>query len=319
MRVAPPRPPLDRTPTVAAREARLADGSVVERNDLPSLARWTSLKMTIGLERYPFEWAEDRERRVGAVRELVTKLAAAAKWTVLQVAIAARTLPPKKPFAKKAFDDAVKKVALQRFNSNAPMPIVLARTGRDEDLQYAWSFAVCDCHLYMFAHDTAKNRATMDKLFSIARRAHDAAVWATISHGYAGSFSSAAFDLGTKWGLRPAFHDHDEAQLTPPWRAHIGRAWLDVPGTERFMMGFAKKQRRATIDRDGLLLDVSPPREATDRGAARLSTWRTFTTMQKHVARVANNVFHDPQMRKAMREKPTRARRSRDGRQVRAT
>jgi hypothetical protein len=257
--------------------------------------------MEIGLERYPFEWAEDREPRLDAVRNLVSNLAKAARWTGLQIAVSRYRFPPLQPFSRKAFDDAVKKVALQRFNANVPAPVIAVRTGRLEELQYPWSLAVCSCHLFVFAHDTTKNRLAMNRLFGMARKARDAAVYATLSHGYAGVSSWDAVGLKFPWGPRPAFFDHDKAQLTPPWRAHLGRAWLDVPGAMRFVDAYVGKQRNAVVDPDGLLLDATPARVATDRSSARRAAWRAFSTLHKRVAQVANDVYHDRQGRKQLR------------------
>src|SRR5688500_20197965 len=53
----------------------------------------------------------------------------------------------------------------------------------------------------------------MSSLFDRVRRAHDAAVWATLGHAYAGGTSWSIARLG-----HAIFYKHEEKVLAPPYR-----------------------------------------------------------------------------------------------------
>jgi hypothetical protein len=211
--------------------------------------------------------------------------------------------PPTRPFLSSWFDEAVRKIALQRFNSNQPSPLIFVRTGGPDDLQYEWSMTITDLLVIVYAHDTKKNRAAMNRLFSTVRRSHDGAVCASLGYGLAGVASSARLGLGIKWGVKAAFFDHDTALLAPPWRCHIGQKWLDVEGAAKVMQRLAVRQEGAKLDRDGFLFEQAPARSPTERSPEQRTAHRAFSIARKRAAGTVNRAYHDPKWRKTMRQK----------------
>jgi hypothetical protein len=248
------------------------------------------------LERYPFEWAQDREPRVGAAQKLAAALGTAASWKVAHTDLGKRiagTLPKPARFAKGDFDAFVKKVVLQRFNANKPGPSLLIRTGGELDVQYAWSYRLHDNWLELFAHDTPANRARMESFFDQVRRAHEAAPWATLGHGYAGAMSWTTAGLG--WAN---FQKHELAQLAAPWRLHIGRLWTDVPEAGEKADALAKKSPDLVrVDEHGVEISAQAPTAATDRAPTH-AAGKTFLTLKNALGKIVNTVLHDKKRRK---------------------
>jgi hypothetical protein len=267
-------------------------GRPASADELAALTRWTALKLETALERYPFEWAQDRAPRLEAVRALVAVLAGAAPWTQLHISMGGHEAEPRS-FDHAAFDAAVAKVALQRFNANAPGPEILVRTGGPRDVQYPWSLRVTDLHLELHGPDTPAARKRMATLFTATRAAHDAAVWSTLGFGHAGRLSAA---LVKAWTMR-SYQDHDRKLLAPPWRLHLGRLWTEVPRARATVETWAEKHG-ASLDRDGLLVAFDLPESPTDRSA--VPAYRAAMTLQRAVAGIVNNAFHDAKERRAM-------------------
>lgn len=303
-----PKPPLARTPTFRtsghATEVLLANGQVAAPASVPEITRWTSLALHVALERYPFEWAEDRAPRVAAARALATSLAGAAKWTFAHSASTSRWEgAARKPsrFSQRELDAFLKKTVLQRFNANTPSPRLLLRTGGAHDVQYEWSLEITDLGLELLAHDTPKNRAALEKLFAGVRRAHQAAPWATLGHGYAGAASTLIAGVRYPWGPHSAFRQHAEKQLAPPWRGHIGPLWLAVPAVYAKAAALARaKPAIATLDEDGLLVASKPPRAATDRPAALSASAKAFTASRNAMGKMVNSALHARKLRPAI-------------------
>jgi hypothetical protein len=303
-----PRPPLDESPTFRfsghTPEVVLADGETVPSKALAEIARWTSLKLSVALERYPFEWAEDRAPRVPAARALTALLARAAPWTFTHAPTRTswRGSPARaKRFSRAELEAFTKRVVLQRFNANVPAPRLLVRTGEELDLQYEWSFEVTDLGLALFAHDTPGNRAKLEKLFEAVRRNHQGPVKATLGHGYAGADSTLLAGVRYQWGPYSAFAQHEQKQLAPPWRAHIGRLWIDVPAASAKAAAFASARGKlAELDAHGLHVAGPAPRSATDRPAALVSIAKGFMTLQNAIGKLVSTALHDTKQRKEL-------------------
>lgn len=289
----------------------MADGTPANPKEVPELVRWTGLKLHVAFERYPFEWAEDRAPRVPAVRALTAAIARAAPWKFMHALGGSswRGTPSKpKRFSQADLDAYTKKVVLQRFNANVPSPRLLVRVGGELDVQYAWSLDVTDLGLTLFAHDTEKNRRKMEKLWALVRRSHSAAVWATLGHGYAGASSSLLAGIRYPWGPWNAFSTHEQKQLAPPWRYHVGRLWLDVPAAETKATAFAKTHGKiARIDAHGLEVEATPPRSATDHPAPLIAASKAFSKTKLALGKIVNSALHDRQQRKEILGKTTRA------------
>ena len=304
-----PLPPLERTPTFRfsgeTTEVVMPDGRVANPKELPQIARWTSLKLSVYVERYPFEWAEDRAPRVPAVRELAAALGRAAPWTFAHASMKTSrwggTAVRARPFSKRDFEAFTKKVVLQRFNANVPAPSMVVRTGKELDVQYDSSLQLSDLALTLYAWDTPKNRLKMEKIFDLARRSHAGAVLATLGHGYAGAQSTLLAGVRYQWGPASAFYNHEQKQLCPPWCWHIGRLWMDIPAAAAKAAAFAKVHgKHAHVDGHGLVMVVPAPKSATDRPAALIGAARKFSTVQKALSKIVNDALHDRKQRKEL-------------------
>ncbi|MEJ7733016.1 MAG: hypothetical protein WKG00_27940 [Polyangiaceae bacterium] len=301
-----PLPPLPRTPTFRfsgkTTEVVMPGGRVANRQDVPSIVRWTSLKLAVHVERYPFEWAEDREPRVPAARALVATLGRAAPWTFAHTSMKATawggTAVSAKPFSKRDFEAFTRKVTLQRFNANVPAPCMVVRTGKELDVQYEWSLEVSDLTLTLYAWDTPKNRVKMEKIFDVVRRARVGAVFASLGFGYAGAQSTLLAGVRYQWGPASAFYRHEQKQLCPPWHRHIGRLWVDIPAAAAKAAAFAKTRgKHAHVDDHGLEMLAPAPRSATDRPAALTGAARKFSSIQNALSKIVSAALHDRKQR----------------------
>jgi hypothetical protein len=217
----------------------------------------------------------------------------------MHVTMGSYRTPDARPFARRAYDDALSKVVMQRFNSNQPGPLCAARTGGPADVQYDASLLVHDLWFDLYLRDTPANRKTMNRLFDGLRAEHSGAVWATLGHGHAGLVSASMVGVGTN----RLFNQHDEKLLTPPWRSHVGRLWTIVPEVARKAEAFcAKHGKIAEIDKHGLSITLAPSKTPTDRGAARVATQRAFSTLQLACRKLVNTALHDRKHRRAIAE-----------------
>jgi len=274
-----------------AQEIVLPDGRVADRKERALLCTWPSLKLFVVVERYPFESPEDRQPRVAAARALVDTLAKAANWKRLESSAGATA------FGRSLFSGLAKKVVLQRFNANTPGPKVLARTGGTDDVQYEWSLILTDLCLYLYAHDTPKNRATMGKLFDAVRRSREGAVWATLGHGHAGLFSAErnrSGDMRKLWAL-------DGRLSTGLWRAHIGSTWTVVPSAKTLVERWAAKhESQATLDSYGLEAHGPVPKSVSEKAPELVALARSFHRLRLAAGKEVNRAFHDKRQRKAL-------------------
>jgi len=303
--IPPPAPPLSRSPRFDLDHKPalvvMPDGTPVDGRETPAIARWTALKLIVVVERYPFEWAEDRAVHLPAARALAATLAAVARWKFLHLHAGGTSPPAGQPYSKAQLMSELKRVVLQRFDANRPAPLVVARTGHRDDVQYEWSLVASDTYALVYAHDTPANRKKMDALFDACRRSHAGAVVARLGHGFDGVVSSAIAGVRFRWGLAAGFHDHDGKMLTPPWRVHVGRMWIDVPEAGRRAAAIAKaKSSIARVDEHGLLFEMRPPTSATDRSKPRLDLWRASAAAEKAIRKMVNDAFHDPKRRREL-------------------
>jgi hypothetical protein len=274
------------------------DGRVAARAEHAALTRWTSLKLECCLERYPVEWLEDRAPRRKAAIALVMQLAKAARWTQMHAKAPSYRVPGAEPFSAKAFGAWADKIVLMGVR-DYPGPLLLARTGGPDDVQYAWSLMVTPTIVRLFGPDTSAHRKRFDTFFGRVRKAHSAAAWATLGVGHAGELSGEIMHVW-RW---PYYEPHDLKLLSPPWRTHLGRLWTDVPGVERHLRAWMERHPSiARPDRDGFLVDVRAPARPTERGAARLAHARDIGTLQKRVHTEVNDALHDRKVRRQMRE-----------------
>lgn len=299
--VPPPMAPLAKTPVFRNREVVTADGTVVPAKQVPAIARWTSLKLEIAIERYPFEWAQDREPRLPAVRALAKTVAGAARWTFVHGRLGGSgSAPAAKPSSPGVLDDYAKKLLLQRFNASSPAPYALFRTGGANDVQYEWSLQLSDLGISVYAHDTPANRKKLDALFDHARSSHDGCVTATMRFAYAGFVSTELAGVRYPWGAAATFWNHEQKQLAPAWRGHIGTLWTVVPEAGKKATAFATKQALARLDEHGLSIGTAPPRSATDRNAKVLACAKAFTTLNGALRKIVTTALHDTKQRTAL-------------------
>jgi hypothetical protein len=304
-----PTSPLAKTPTWELDGKRkgppsivLSNGTVADVADHGALTRWTALKLMVALERYPFEWKEDRAPRVKHAVALARALTKAARFEQLHVSMGrgfGGASPKPQAFSKSTFDSLARKTVLQRFNPNQGAPMVVARTGGPLDVQYEWSLRLGETWLTLHAFDTNENRARMNAMFDVVRRADVATVWATLGNGHGGGMSARI----AQSPLERTIEDHDLKLLSAPWKLHIGCAWIDLPGARELAEKVVAKQKKvASIDAHGLLFETTPSKSAIEKDASRVAAHKAWLTFKNVLYKLANQQFHDKKARKILRE-----------------
>lgn len=289
------------------------DGRVADRSELGTLLRWTSLVLHVSFHRHVELTVPRTDARVAKALAAVRALAAAERWTL------AGTLdlhglgePParsaKKCSSAKLLGDA--NMLLLTFASSRE-PTAFARSGKPEEVQYAWQLVVTPWYATLHAPPTAKGTALLAKTFD-ALRANDAVTVMTLGHGHSGLLSAKSFRDGTfkcngpfgstQW-VAAAFAKHDAELLAPIHRGHVGPRLLELPRARELAEKLvAANKANAKLDAKGVLWTGIEPSSPTERKPPALAAAKRFAAFARALhAEVAKDVTRKADARRKKR------------------